>query len=357
MNVLSISPTAFRRPGMLDNAQHSTVTVQYGDTMIGIAQRLNVPFDKLRDANPQIVDPNWIYPGDVLTVPKHAPATMDVADTLLTGHHPIGDFFRGSVSSAEKQGEVLYALDASHSRGKEILYQGAEEPKETLMVSAGGGERKWGASRATKYRNSQWQKPEVERHNEEKIVDRPAITWERELFKIDSNESQKALIESQYLNARYEKWHEATEVRAQASANSDGLNFDAVASSHRAAHRIAASGGVDNLRVTVDAEVLSYYGEARVNAELNKKGFKTEAVVGAGAHLVKGQGEITLQTPSFWGVSGRMVCQGGVGAGVEGYLGASIEISNSKAELGFSVAGSVGVGANGACSVGIGFYE
>jgi len=34
MNVLSVSPTAFRRPGMLDNAQRSTVTVQYGDCAI-----------------------------------------------------------------------------------------------------------------------------------------------------------------------------------------------------------------------------------------------------------------------------------------------------------------------------------
>jgi len=325
--------------------------------MIGIAQRLNVPFEKLRDANPQIVDPNWIYPGDVLTVPEHAPAAIDVENTFLTGNHSVGNFLGSRVPSVKKQGEVLHAPDASRPGKKETLYQEAQEPKTTLMVSAGGGERKLGASRVTERRNGQWQKPEIERHHGERNTDKPAMIWEKGVLKIDSNESQKVLMESKYFNAKYEKGHEVAEVKARAVANSDGLNFGVVASSHKAAHRIAVSGGVDNLHMTADAEVFAYHGEIKTNLNVGKKGFKAEAGVGAGAHLVKGQATIALETPGIWGVNGRIICEGGAGIGIEGYLGASVEVTHRKAELDLSIAGSIGAGANVACSIGFGFYD
>ncbi len=44
-------------------------TVVRGDTMFLIAQRLGIPLDELIKANPHIINPNLIYPGDVLCVP------------------------------------------------------------------------------------------------------------------------------------------------------------------------------------------------------------------------------------------------------------------------------------------------
>jgi spore coat assembly protein SafA len=46
-----------------------TYVVQPGDTMSGIAQNFGVSLQALEAANPQIHDPNKIYPGQVLTIP------------------------------------------------------------------------------------------------------------------------------------------------------------------------------------------------------------------------------------------------------------------------------------------------
>ena len=46
-----------------------THTVQRGDTLWKLAVRYQVGTSELIDANPQLADPNLLYPGDVLTVP------------------------------------------------------------------------------------------------------------------------------------------------------------------------------------------------------------------------------------------------------------------------------------------------
>ena len=47
----------------------SSVTVQHGDTLSAIATRSGVSLSSLIAANPQIANPNRIYPGDVISVP------------------------------------------------------------------------------------------------------------------------------------------------------------------------------------------------------------------------------------------------------------------------------------------------
>ncbi len=44
-------------------------TVQSGDTLWKIAVRYHVGLSELVAANPQFADPNWIYPGDSVTIP------------------------------------------------------------------------------------------------------------------------------------------------------------------------------------------------------------------------------------------------------------------------------------------------
>ena len=48
-------------------------TVQPGDSMFSIAQRFGVPLDDLIAANPQIPNPNLIFPGQIVWVPREAP--------------------------------------------------------------------------------------------------------------------------------------------------------------------------------------------------------------------------------------------------------------------------------------------
>ncbi|MEN5116900.1 LysM peptidoglycan-binding domain-containing protein [Luteimonas sp. TWI662] len=45
------------------------LTVQHGDTLSGLAAQLGVPLDTLLAANPQVLNPDVIYPGDAINVP------------------------------------------------------------------------------------------------------------------------------------------------------------------------------------------------------------------------------------------------------------------------------------------------
>ncbi len=69
----SLAPPAppGRRPAFCPSSQ--LYTVQPGDTMFLIAQRFGVPLGALILANPQISDPNLIFPGDVLCIPRKPP--------------------------------------------------------------------------------------------------------------------------------------------------------------------------------------------------------------------------------------------------------------------------------------------
>ncbi|WP_222565092.1 N-acetylmuramidase domain-containing protein [Novilysobacter antarcticus] len=67
MTVLSaISAAQLQRIDAGHGRQH---TVQHGDTLSGIAKQYGVSLSALRSANPQVLNPNVIYPGDRITVP------------------------------------------------------------------------------------------------------------------------------------------------------------------------------------------------------------------------------------------------------------------------------------------------
>ncbi len=46
-----------------------TYIVQPGDTLSGIAEKFEVSLQALEAANPQIKDPNKIFPGQHITIP------------------------------------------------------------------------------------------------------------------------------------------------------------------------------------------------------------------------------------------------------------------------------------------------
>jgi spore coat assembly protein SafA len=69
-------------------------TIKPGDTLFLIAKRFNVSLASLRECNPQIVDPNVIYPGQVIVIPMlgTAPATRMQP---MPGEPLSGDLCRG----------------------------------------------------------------------------------------------------------------------------------------------------------------------------------------------------------------------------------------------------------------------
>ena len=70
--LILIMTTAFVPAVSADNDQSScgsTYVVQYGDWMVKIANKCGVTYAALLSANPQIITPWLIYPGQVLTIP------------------------------------------------------------------------------------------------------------------------------------------------------------------------------------------------------------------------------------------------------------------------------------------------
>ena len=51
------------------NTPQSSLTVQHGDTLSAIARQNGVSLAALLEANPQISNPNLIYPGDRIDIP------------------------------------------------------------------------------------------------------------------------------------------------------------------------------------------------------------------------------------------------------------------------------------------------
>lgn len=55
----------------MDHRHTRPYVVKPGDTMYMIARQYNIPLDVLIAANPQIQNPDLIYPGQVIMIPMH----------------------------------------------------------------------------------------------------------------------------------------------------------------------------------------------------------------------------------------------------------------------------------------------
>jgi LysM repeat protein len=65
----SATPSPTGSAGPTPAATAFTYVVQSGDTLSGIAKKFDVTQQAILDANPQITDPNKIFPGDEITIP------------------------------------------------------------------------------------------------------------------------------------------------------------------------------------------------------------------------------------------------------------------------------------------------
>jgi len=63
-------------------------TVKTGDTMYSIAKRFGVPFHELVKANPEIPDPDLIYPGQVLEISSGGQTKPEIPPGLKAGYPP-----------------------------------------------------------------------------------------------------------------------------------------------------------------------------------------------------------------------------------------------------------------------------
>ena len=72
--LLSLSLALLAAAAMTVPTLAASHTVQRGDTMWKLAVQYQVGTSEIIDANPQVADPNLIYPGDVLTIPETDPS-------------------------------------------------------------------------------------------------------------------------------------------------------------------------------------------------------------------------------------------------------------------------------------------
>lgn len=85
-------------------------TVRAGDTMFEIARRFNIQLGTLIAANPQVPDPNMIFPGQVLCIPGAEPQPVECPNGFIHIVRPGESLF----SIATRYGTTLEAIRAAN---------------------------------------------------------------------------------------------------------------------------------------------------------------------------------------------------------------------------------------------------
>ncbi|WP_020374116.1 LysM peptidoglycan-binding domain-containing protein [Sulfobacillus thermosulfidooxidans] len=103
--------------GATRNLFTTKYTVQLGDTLSGIAAKLGVNLSELEAANPQITNPNRIYPGEQLNLPKSG-YYMNGTPVSRTEWNPGGrviglHYFNNAKTTVEK-GQTLGGIAQAH---------------------------------------------------------------------------------------------------------------------------------------------------------------------------------------------------------------------------------------------------
>ncbi len=62
-----------------------TYTIEQGDTLFNIANKYNIPLRKLISANPQITNPNLIFPGQDICLPRPFPYRREISYVVKRG--------------------------------------------------------------------------------------------------------------------------------------------------------------------------------------------------------------------------------------------------------------------------------
>lgn len=77
--------SAARTPPPPEECPGRPYTVRTGDTLLGIARRFQVPMNDILAANPQVWDPNLIFAGQIICVPRLFPPSLRPCRVLLRG--------------------------------------------------------------------------------------------------------------------------------------------------------------------------------------------------------------------------------------------------------------------------------
>jgi len=120
----SETSTPNTRSPQADGAEHQ---VQHGDTLSGIASSAGVSLRALLSANPQIANPDRIYPGDRIALPAAdaaAPPAAATASTTGTGATQLSDAgvdlikgFEGLRLSAYQDSADVWTIGYGHTAG------------------------------------------------------------------------------------------------------------------------------------------------------------------------------------------------------------------------------------------------
>jgi len=103
----------------------STYIVRYGDTFSGIAMWYGVSVSALWSANPQIVNINYVYPGQVIYLPGSSPITIVPVTTeppaLSYGIIPAGTDYGKVYLSNRAKADAYVSLQGTIKDGSHII--------------------------------------------------------------------------------------------------------------------------------------------------------------------------------------------------------------------------------------------
>jgi LysM repeat protein len=122
--VSAAAPSASASAATADNSCGDTYTVQRGDWLAHIARYCDVALSEILDLNPDITNPNWIYPGEVLRL------TSD-ADVTITQNHPSEPWHRSNYPVGVYTGKLYVKVSVTRaSVGDEVKVTISGFPKD-----------------------------------------------------------------------------------------------------------------------------------------------------------------------------------------------------------------------------------
>ncbi|MGY0559341.1 MULTISPECIES: glycoside hydrolase family 19 protein [unclassified Luteimonas] len=84
---MAVSPINHTPAQLANDAGARTHTVQYGDMLSALAVQYGIPLQQLIQANPQILNPDLIYPGEQIQLPTADSAPAPSGQTTLASNH------------------------------------------------------------------------------------------------------------------------------------------------------------------------------------------------------------------------------------------------------------------------------
>jgi len=127
--------TTYTAPTVTNSS--GTHVVQYGETFSSIAYRYGLSVNQLWAANPQVANINYVYAGQVLTIPGGGSTSTTELKPLSYGNVPAGTVYSDVRLVNKSSGDIYVSIQGSTRDGIRVIYEYPVGKSTRVKVPAG----------------------------------------------------------------------------------------------------------------------------------------------------------------------------------------------------------------------------